>query len=311
MPEHLSSHDNLSEIREILNRHYPFSIHQVEKHRDWIGAVYFVQGASGQFVWKLYRPFHRENALNTIGILRFLEQEGYPAARICPTQEGAGFLDICTPQGPCVALLYNRAQGTEPQLPQSLAAIGRQCARLHLLMQRCPAPMLSRGKEHLLGRYLAFLKRVGFPQSKLEDLSNYADELWGRLQSAQPGFCHGDFHCGNMLETPSGEFVLLDFDAAGLSYPILDAATLCDGTDYFHFDPSGYGRTGQNLEQFLEGYTRETSLTRLPCVYDAIALRHYDIQATIADCQGYSLPFLEEQHAWLMQWRALCEQRMP
>ena len=160
MPDHLSSHDNLSEIREILNRHYPFSIHQVEKHRDWIGAVYFVRGASGQFVWKLYRPFHRENALNTIDILRFLEQEGYPAARICPTQEGAGFLEISTPQGPCVALLYNRAQGTEPQLPQSLAAIGRQCARLHLLMQRCPAPMLSRGKEHLLGRYLAFLKRV-------------------------------------------------------------------------------------------------------------------------------------------------------
>lgn len=309
MPDVLSSRDNLAEIQAILNRHYPFSLHRVEKHRDWIGAVYFVQGESGQFVWKLYRPFHRENALNTVGILRFLEQEDYPAARIRPTREGEDYLTISTPQGDCIALLYDRAQGTEPRLPQSLAPLGQQCARLHRLMQRCPVPLLSRNKEHLLGRYLAFLKRVDFPPSKLEDLSRYADELWSRLQAAQPGFAHGDFHCGNLLETPSGSFTLLDFDAAGLSFPILDAATLCDATDYFHFDPAAYDHTRQNLEQFLEGYTHELPLTHLSCVYDAIALRHYDIQATIADCQGYSLPFLEEQHAWLMQWRTLCDQR--
>jgi hypothetical protein len=43
-----------------------------------------------------------------------------------------------------------------------------------------------------------------------------------------------------------------------------------------------------------------------------VAIRHYELIATIASCQGHqelSVSFLDQQFNWLMQWQKLCEQK--
>lgn len=65
---------------------------------------------------------------------------------------------------------------------------------------------------------------------------------------------------------------------------------------------------------FLLSYEKARNVTLsdydVKSVYDFIAIRHYDIQATITECQGYTIGNLENQHRWLMNWRDLCERKI-
>ena len=86
---------------------------------------------------------------------------------------------------------------------------------------------------------------------------------------------------------------------------------MVDRTDYFHLREDGLIKTQRALERFIPAYEKERGLAvsdaDIRAVYAFIAIRHYDIQATITDCQGFSMQNLENQHRWLMDWRALCE----
>ena len=217
-------------------------------------------------------------------------------------------------EGDRIAVLYDYIEGREPEVDSDIEAIGKQTGQLHNLMQEYRGSPIAHAKPFFIDRYIDLLNRKGFDKIKIRMLSEYGDALWKTAANLPRGFCHGDYHAGNMLRTADGRYVLFDFDAAADAFPVFDVMLICDSTDYFRFDVSGYEKTQRMVERFCTGYTqqRQISDAELLAIYDLIAINHYQLQATIIECLGLDSvghAFLDQQFHWLMRWREVCVQR--
>ena len=314
----LTSYTDTDRLHDILNTCYSVQVDQIHLHRDMIGYVYIAEGATQRgtkkYVLKLYRPFDTENALGSIGILEYLRQQEYPVVSIVPTRENVSHVVIDTPRGMSVAILFDYLDGPEPDLNTEIVDLARQVGRLHKTMETYPHPLPQRGKDFYVDRYLGILQALDYPPSRISDLAAYGSICWSRLEHLPVGFCHGDLHTGNMRRSAPGCFVLFDFDIASCTHPLIDIATMCDGSDFNRFDALAYDRTRQIFEFFYQGYrhVRELSDAEIAAIFDFIPVRHYEIIATITRSQGIdklSRTFLDEQYDWLMRWRNLCEHK--
>ncbi len=312
--EPILSYSDHGGLLEAINRGYPVAVDRIELHRDMIGHVYFARGATRSYVLKLYRPHHAGNALTAAGIIRYLRGRGYPTVAIVPARTGQDHILIGTPDGSCVAILYEYVPGPEPCLETGIAAIGVQAAQLHALMDDYPGRLERRGKEFYIDRYIALLDAKGYPPARIRELEHLGARLWRSLERLPPGFCHGDFHTGNMVQSGPGEYVLLDFDAASLTTPVIDVAAICDGSDFNRLAEGAIERTMRQFEAFYGGYGKVRTLSdrEITAILDFIPVRHYEIIATIVSCQGLdevSRPFLDEQYDWLLRWAEMRERR--
>lgn len=299
-------------LMDIIRSQYEIDAQRIDLFRDLIGRVYLVNDRFRAYVFKLYRPHHTCCALKSTEVLNYLTERGYPVVSIVPTKTGDLSIMADTPQGPCVGVLYNHVQGEEPVLDTEIAVIASQVGRLHELMRDFPYVLPYRGKDFYIDRYISILERVGYPRARIDELDDLGTKLWRRMERLPRGFCHGDLHTGNMIRQAPGVYVLMDFDAASCSHPIIDVATLCDCTDFNHLDPASYGRTVTRTKEFCQGYGRVSTLgsDELAAIVDFIAIRHYEIVATIVSCQGLqevSPGFWDQQYGWLMEWYELCE----
>lgn len=172
-------------------------------------------------------------------------------------------------------------------------------------------PLAKHDKPFFIDRYLRLLAEKDLSAAVISDITDYGQALWDSVSRLPKGFCHGDLHCGNMLRGSAGQYWLFDFDAACQAFPAVDMAWMSDDTNYFELGPQDYENTARKLDRFVSGYARIRVPTEaeIRSVYDWIAIKHYDIQATIAQCQGTSASLLEQQHGWLMRWRGLCAQK--
>jgi Ser/Thr protein kinase RdoA (MazF antagonist) len=111
--------------------------------------------------------------------------------------------------------------------------------------------------------------------------------------------------------TASGQLYFLDFDTSCVASTVFDIMVMCDATDYFSFKPEGYDTAKQIYKRFLEGYNKYSTLSKpeYEAFYDFIAIRHYQLQATILEIYGLDCvdeAFVDQQLDWLRQWRAHC-----
>ncbi len=308
------SPNDLNAILQILNRAYPVKCDRLTLHRDMIGFVYIATSGVQKYVLKLYRSFDTENALRAAGIMEYLQQSGYPVATILPTATGERHITMQTTQGPAAAILFEFVEGAEPDFEQDMEQIGQQAGLLHRIMEGYPEPLIYHGKDFYVDRYIAILHELNYPAGRIDALDVYGSALWGRMERLPRGFCHGDFHSGNMRKTEDGAFVLFDFDAASHTCSTIDVATTCDGSNFNRFDAAAYERTLRRFDRFYHGYRCKQTLTdaEIRGIFDFIPVRHYEIIATITRCQGLeelSTAFLDEQYDWLMRWQDLCGQR--
>ena len=211
-------------------------------------------------------------------------------------------------------ILFDYLDGPEPDLKTEIVDLARQVGRLHRVMENYPHPLPRHGKDFYVDRYLGILEELDYPPSRIVDLAAYGSECWSRLERLPSGFCHGDLHTGNMRQTAPGCYVLFDFDIASRTHSLIDIATLCDASDFNRFEAASYDSTRQVFEQFYLGYRREreVSAAEINAIFDFIPVRHYEIIATITQCQGIeelSHSLLDEQYDWLMRWRELCERK--
>jgi Ser/Thr protein kinase RdoA (MazF antagonist) len=314
----LTSCADIVRLRDILNTCYPVHVDHIHLHRDMIGYVYIAEGATkqgtGKYVLKLYRPNDTENPLRSISILKYLQQQDYPVVSIVPTRMDGSHMVINTPQGKSIDILYDYLDGPEPDLRTEIIDLARQVGLLHQIMELYPHLLIRHGKDFYVDRYLSILQTLGYPSSRISDLAAYGGECWERLEGLPVGFCHGDLHSGNMRQSGPGRYVIFDFDVASCTHPLIDIATLCDRSDFNHFDDLAYERTYKMFEFFYQGYrqVREISTAEIAAIVDFIPVRHYEIIATISQSQGIevlSRAFLDEQYDWLMRWRNLCEHK--
>lgn len=314
----ITSSADTASLRDILNTCYPVCVDQLHLHRDMIGYVYIAESAAKdgakKYILKLYRPFDTENALRSISILEYLKQQDYPVVSIVPTRVGASHVVINTPHGMSVAILFAYLNGPQPNRKTEIRDLSRQVGRLHNIMETYPNPLPYRGKDFYVDRYLSILKTLDYPLDRIFDLATYGSECWSRIERLPAGFCHGDLHTDNMRQSAPGRYVLFDFDIASKTHALIDIATLCDASDFNRFDESAYDRTRQVLENFYQGYSQEREINdaEIAAIFDFVPVRHYEIIATITQCQGVdklSRAFLDEQYDWLMRWRDLCDRK--
>lgn len=303
-------------LLEIVRRWYEVDAERMELHRHMIGHVYFVHGRACTYVLKLYRHFHTDNALTSIGVIKYLTENTYPVVPIIPARTVDPYIWVDCPGGRCVAILYKYVQGVEPNIETEITHIGQQVGWLHELMKGYPNPLPRRGKAFYIDRYISLLKQLEYPPAKIRELEALGERLWNVMALLPAGFCHGDLHTGNMLQTGPGVYVLMDLDVASKTHSVIDVASLCDGTDFNNLSELGYDRTVQRLTAFYEGYSRHGTLgaadADLEAVTAFIAIRHFELIATITACQEHdrlSRRFLDEQYEWLLNWEGICKRR--
>lgn len=154
-------------------------------------------------------------------------------------------------------------------------------------------------------RYLRFLQQKSYP--RLAEYAALGEKLWQRVKDLPFGKCHGDLHRGNLLEARDGRLYLLDLDTVCCAPVMFDVMVLCDMTDYFTLKTEDIQTTKAVYERFLNGYrkVRPLSDAEQRSFYDWVAIRHFQLQATILEIYGPDCideGFVDAQLAWLRDW---------
>lgn len=296
------------ELLSILKEQYQKEFTGIEVIRDWIGKVYLVQLAEQKYVLKLFWHIDREAAIQSIEIMTVLRQAGVQVPKIYTTRSGSSYFEYDRK----TAVLYEYVEEKEFEKREYLSIIGEYAGRMRRTMEESKVDVCRHGEEFFIQRYLKILREKNYPKvSQFEEIGHV---LWNQVKDLPIGFIHGDFHDGNLF-LRNGEIVAYDFDAAALASPMYDVATMCDATDYFSLREDNFIRgkaeTQKNVELFLDGYQKycKVDSKEKNAIFTFIAIRHYDIQATIIETLGIDCvdnEFLEKQLEWLKRWSKIC-----
>jgi len=321
MVDVLHSYPTPRSLLNWINDVYNVGATRLHLHRDMIGSVYFLGRRDTEYVFKLFRCGDTEQALQSLAIVEYLEEHAYPVAPVVPTRSGDRHAVLDMPEGTRVGILYEFLKGVEPNFDTDIRYVGKQTGRLHNLMDSYQGPLMRRGKKFYIDRYIDLMRESEYRSNRIEDLAEYGDLLWRRMEQLPAGFCHGDLHSGNMVKTLDKTYALFDFDVASYAFPVIDAATLSDETHYNHIEESAFDATQHTFDNFYGGYSQERTLSDLEAaaIFDFIAIRHYELNATVTI---YRAPVVgqhwlraadsyDEQYEWLMEWANICERKRP
>lgn len=297
--------EDQNRLLERLVSEYDIAFCELATVRDWVGKVYSAKSPDGRLcILKLFRPQHAEAARVSADVMAHLRAGGVNVPMIYRTVSGGVSFEY---EG-FTAVLYEFIDGIEVERDGAIARLGEISGGMCSAMADYKGALPEHGREFFLDRYLDIMRRAGYPRvSGFEEL---ADSLWAQVSGLPKGFCHGDYHCGNMF-LRGDDIIVYDFDACALRSPAYDAATMCDATDYFSLAPEnfsrGYEKTLDNLEEFMGGFGRKHVMAseELAAVPAFIAIRHFDIQATIIAALGEGCvdnDFYDRQLKWLELW---------
>ncbi len=298
-------------ILDQLSKQYGYKFNDIQLLRDWIGQVYIVKATDRRYILKIFRKQYSASAKQSVTVMNYLMEHDFPVPAIIKTMGGESF--FLTAEDNRVAVLYEYIDGTEPVRELKLKVIGELSGQMRKIMEHYPDELYHKDDKFYIERYLSKLSKMKY--AGMDQFQEHGIKLWDRVKGNTSGFCHGDFHTGNMI-MKNNKIILFDFDACGIAHPIYDIATLCDETDYFNLSDknfeNGLIKMRENVEEFLRGYNRYYNLNEneIRALYDYVAIRHYDIQATIIDCRGLDCVdpvFLNDQYKWLLKWEAACE----
>ena len=210
-------------ILDQLSEEYGYKFDDFHLLRDWIGQVYLVKSGSRRYILKIFRKQHSSAARQSASVMNYLYEKDFTVPAIMKTLRGESF--FLTAVDSCVAVLYEYLEGTEPDRNLNLKVIGEVSGQMRKIMENYPGELSRKDEKFYIGRYISLLSKMEYAGT--EQFYEYGIRLWNRVRDNFTGFCHGDFHTGNML-MKNNKIILFDFDACGIAYPMYDIATLCD-----------------------------------------------------------------------------------
>ena len=269
-----------SKLPEILRSHYGLQDFSLRFLREGGSRVYLVEGESG-YLLKVIGAAFADTARQSVSVMRFLESRDFPVPKTLLTQSGEALLETSLDGETLLILLQEYIEGDEPDLEVRAPEVGDLVSRLHCLLEQYPDKLVSRGYDFFIGRYLDILRKKNYPGlSAYEELGR---KLWQKVSGQPEGNCHGDLHRGNLLEAADGQIYLLDFDTVCYAPVMFDVMVMCDMTDYFR------SLTAAEKQSFP----------------DWVAIRHFQLQATIVETYGpdcIDTQFIDWQLHWLKSW---------
>ncbi len=306
------SYPDYDSMIDCLNNDYNMNFDNIKLYRDMIGTVYFLLEKDKRYVFKLYRTFDADAAIQSTEIINYLRSNNFPAVRIIPTRQDKLYTKLEMPEGIRVGIMFEHIDGEEPNIEEDIFLIGKLTGKMHKLMEDYNQKLSELKKDHYIDQFVKIMREMFSDVSKIDKINKYGEELWNNIYNLPKGFCHGDLHTGNLLKTKDGNIIFLDFDISTYSYPIFDVATICDQTDFWTVKESDMEKTFDSFEKFYEGYSKERKLSELEqsAILDCIAIHHYELNGTIPK---YRLPlegnhwlnksYFNAHYNWTMEWK--------
>jgi len=316
MPNHRLKHE--------LTENYGISANTFELISDYCASVYIVSTPNKKYVFKLYRTFDTEIALQSANIMEFLWTQSFSVVPIIHTKSGHNTITVSFPEGNRAGVLYefiDGKMGYELDSESYLTKIGEAMSLMHTLMENYDKPIVQLGKEHYVDRYINLMKEFNYSPTKIATLEEFGDILWNNVAKTKPGFCHGDLNVSNFIIAPDGQYYIFDFDCAGIAYPIKDIYCLCNMTEtIFDFNMANVGNyidSTEKLNLVRQGYEKHRILDDfdIAAVYSFIGLGCYwsagqnnKYRPLIEGNRRWlNEKYFDIRYDWLMKWRKLCE----
>lgn len=299
---------NDTKILDLLQKNYDINMDSITFNRKGGCISYIVNSDNEKYFLKIIDNVFLDTAIHSIDIQQYLIKNDFPVPKIIETKDNLPYF-IYEKQ---LFVLYEYIDGVEPNLDDHAEKIGELTGKLHELMNSYSGGLTTHNKEFFVDRYIEILRKKHYPDEKLNEYIEIGNSLWNSVKDLPYGFCHGDLHRGNLLQTADNKIYMLDFDTACLAPQLFDVAVVCDTTDYFNFDKSEFYHTTEIFNHFMKSYDKYNQLNfDVKQFYEFIALRHFQLQATIVEIYGLDCideGFIDKQLNWIKQWRNYYEQ---
>lgn len=303
------------------------NVNSFHLHRSFIGDVYFVKTDKKSYTMKIFKndSLHNSNIENSVDVIDYLWEKGLPVPEIIKNIDNFKVTKILAPEGQREIVVTSYIDGelaleSDNEIDKK---IGEQSAKMRDIMTDYPNinRLQKIDEDELIDRFIKVMykyfpnkdEEITFFKSYGEFLSKKIKELYSKYPQSI-GFCHGDFHNGNIIKISDTEVKFIDFDACGIGCTLTDIATYCNEMDYFRFEKSKILATQKKLEVFLEKYSEIFSLSQyeIDSIPLFIALRHYELNATVplnrVPIEGrhwLNDNWLKAQYSWLKEWQSI------
>ncbi len=292
-------------LQDILTVNYGIESPSLEFLREG-GAITYVVNGGAKYLLKVIGPAFHGTARQSVSIMRYLEENGFPVPKTILTNSGEAFFETEIDGEKTLIVLMEFIDGDEPELEKCATEVGVLVGRFHQLMEKYRSELVYRDKEFFIGRYLEFLRKKNYP--RVAEYEEMGERLWDKVKDLPRGNCHGDLHRGNLLQDKDGQVYLVDFDTACRAPFMFDVMVMCDMTDYFSLKHEDIELTKEVYRKFLSGYAGYHKLSREEVLSfaDWVAIRHFQLQATILEIYGGDCideGFIDGQLYWLNKWQ--------
>ena len=296
---------NNTNILDLLQKNYDISMDSLTFNRKGGCVSYIVKSGNEKYFLKIIDNAFLDTAIHSNDIQQHLIKRDFSVPKIIKTKDSSPYF-VYENQ---LFILYEYIDGVEPNHDDNAEKIGKCIGRLHKLMSSYSGKLTVHNKEFFVDRYIEILRKKHYPNEKLNEYIEIGNSLWNSVKDLPYGFCHGDLHRGNLLQTADNKIYLLDFDTACFAPQLFDIAVMCDTTDYFNFDTKEFKLTTDIFNRFKSEYSKYNKIDfTVNQFYDFIALRHFQLQATIVEIYGIDCideKFINKQLGWIKQWRAM------
>lgn len=280
------------ELRYLIEEAYHIEIKKVVLIRDMIGTSYQLITDEFDYLFKLYHEMNSEDAIKSLKIYHYLSTNNAPIPRLYPTNSNSNYIEL----NHQVGALFEFIDGFEVSVESLEEEILHSKHIIDRLMEKYNESIPLKSIDFYVDRYLDILQDIDYPKDRILELKRIGETLYKEIVKLPIGFCHGDFHLGNMIRK-SNQLYIYDFDACGTASKYLDYITLYDQTNFNQF------KTSDLLDT-------KHLLSSKPCIEDKyvksmicyIAIRHYELIATIIKVKGFSHisdDFFNQQYDWI------------
>lgn len=282
----------MKKLNHILSQTYKLEAVRCILLRKKIGHVYKVETQSKTYCLKLYQNRTVREVNDIVNVMNFLSRNGVSVPNIIKSSDH----QYCFKFENQVGFLMDYINGEAVSIKKHKRLIVDLHSQMHQVMKQYSYELPRYKESYYIDRFINHLKRIHFDEQKVIELQEIGYLLFNNIQKLDKGFCHGDFHTGNML-IKDGDLFLFDFDYFRNQAAILDLLTVFDQTNFNSYRHRDIVSNAKMIKPYLTNDDLD-----IKNVLSFIPLRHFEIIMNIIDVNGHDSikeDFYHQQYGWI------------